>query len=88
MSLYYDRMALYTEQVLFGVSFFFPSSLLKLCSFFLFPPPPFTSSLQLTVVGMKHSDERVEFWSTVCEEVVDLAIEAQEVRPFVPSFSP
>ena len=39
----------------------------------------------MTVVGMKHSDERValqavEFWSTVCEEEVDLAIEAQEVR--------
>jgi len=35
---------------------------------------------------MRHSDERValqavEFWSTVCEEEVDLAIEAQEVRP-------
>lgn len=34
---------------------------------------------------MKHTDERValqavEFWSTVCEEEVDLAIEAQEVR--------
>lgn len=33
---------------------------------------------------MKHSDERValqavEFWSTVCEEEVDLALEAQEV---------
>ena len=33
---------------------------------------------------MKHPDERValqavEFWSTVCEEEVDLAIEAQEV---------
>ncbi|KAF5376143.1 hypothetical protein D9615_007702 [Tricholomella constricta] len=45
MGLYYDKMALYMEQALFG----------------------------LTVVGMKHSDERValqavEFWSTVCEE--------------------
>lgn len=34
---------------------------------------------------MKHSDERValqavEFWSTVCEEEVELALEAQEVR--------
>lgn len=33
---------------------------------------------------MKHPDERValqavEFWSTVCEEEVELAIEAQEV---------
>lgn len=39
---------------------------------------------KLTVVGMKHPDERValqavEFWSTVCEEEVELAIEAQEV---------
>jgi importin subunit beta-1 len=36
---------------------------------------------------MKHHDERValqavEFWSTVCEEEVDLAIEAQEVSFF------
>jgi len=34
---------------------------------------------------MKHSDERValqavEFWSTVCEEEIELAIEAQEVH--------
>ncbi|KAJ7863634.1 armadillo-type protein [Mycena olivaceomarginata] len=39
----------------------------------------------LTVVGMKHPDERValqvvEFWSTVCEEEVHLAIEAQEIK--------
>lgn len=37
---------------------------------------------------MKHADERValqavEFWSTVCEEEVDLAIEAQEVKHIV-----
>ncbi len=36
-------------------------------------------------MGMKHNDERValqavEFWSTVCEEEVELAVEAQEVR--------
>ncbi|KAM6493384.1 Armadillo-type fold [Amanita muscaria] len=59
MSLYYDKMALYMEQALFG----------------------------LTVVGMKHPDERValqaiEFWSTVCEEEVDLAIEAQEAAEY------
>ncbi|EAU87645.1 karyopherin Kap95 [Coprinopsis cinerea okayama7 len=59
MSLYYDKMALYMEQALFG----------------------------LTVVGMKHPDERValqavEFWSTVCEEEVELAIEAQEASEF------
>ncbi|KAF9480274.1 ARM repeat-containing protein [Pholiota conissans] len=59
MSLYYDKMSLYMEQALFG----------------------------LTVVGMKHTDERValqaiEFWSTVCEEEVDLAIEAQEAQEY------
>jgi hypothetical protein len=37
---------------------------------------------------MKHPDERValqavEFWSTVCEEEVDLAIELQEARLFL-----
>jgi importin subunit beta-1 len=37
---------------------------------------------------MKHSEERValqavEFWSTVCEEEIELAIEAQEVRRIV-----
>ncbi|KAJ7222479.1 armadillo-type protein [Mycena pura] len=41
----------------------------------------------LTVVGMKHADERValqavEFWSTVCEEEVDLAMEAQEAHEY------
>ncbi|KAJ7036724.1 armadillo-type protein [Mycena alexandri] len=41
----------------------------------------------LTVVGMKHPDERValqavEFWSTVCEEEVDLNIEAQEAQEY------
>ncbi|KAJ7058264.1 armadillo-type protein [Mycena amicta] len=41
----------------------------------------------LTVVGMKHHDERValqavEFWSTVCEEEIDLAIEAQEAHDY------
>ncbi|KAJ7619396.1 armadillo-type protein [Roridomyces roridus] len=59
MGLYYDKMGLYMEQALFG----------------------------LTVVGMKHPDERVclqavEFWSTVCEEEVDLAIEAQEAQEY------
>ncbi|KAL0578066.1 karyopherin Kap95 [Marasmius crinis-equi] len=59
MDLYYDKMALYMEQALFG----------------------------LTVVGMKHTDERValqavEFWSTVCEEEVDLALEAQEAQDY------
>lgn len=35
-------------------------------------------------MGMKHSDERValqavEFWTTVCEEEIELAHEAREV---------
>jgi importin subunit beta-1 len=39
----------------------------------------------LTVLGMNHPDEQValqavEFWSTVCEEEIDLAIEAADVR--------
>ncbi|KAG6866308.1 hypothetical protein C0991_005775 [Blastosporella zonata] len=59
MGLYYDKMGLYMEQALFG----------------------------LTVMGMKHADERValqavEFWSTVCEEEVDLALEAQEAQDY------
>ncbi|KAJ3711841.1 armadillo-type protein [Lentinula guzmanii] len=59
MDLYYDKMALYMEQALFG----------------------------LTVVGMKHPDERValqavEFWSTVCEEEVELALELQEALEY------
>ncbi|KAF6749546.1 karyopherin Kap95 [Ephemerocybe angulata] len=59
MSLYYDKMALYMEQALFG----------------------------LTVVGMKHPDERValqaiEFWSTVCEEEIELTLEAQEAADY------
>lgn len=42
---------------------------------------------QLTVLGMKHEDETialqaVEFWSTVCEEEIELAIEAAEVFDF------
>ncbi|KAF7964699.1 hypothetical protein HWV62_4055, partial [Athelia sp. TMB] len=59
MALYYDKMAFYMEQALFG----------------------------LTVVGMKHTDERValqavEFWTTVCEEEVELAAEAAEAAEY------
>ncbi|KAG1897338.1 karyopherin Kap95 [Suillus fuscotomentosus] len=59
MALYYDKMAFYMEQALFG----------------------------LTVMGMKHSDERValqaiEFWTTVCEEEIELAHEARESKHF------
>lgn len=39
----------------------------------------------LTVLGMRDPEQRValqavEFWSTVCEEEIDIAIEAAEVR--------
>ncbi|KAF8513401.1 armadillo-type protein [Gautieria morchelliformis] len=41
----------------------------------------------LTVLGMKHPEENValqavEFWSTVCEEEIDLAIEAAEAQEY------
>ncbi|KAG1829680.1 karyopherin Kap95 [Suillus variegatus] len=41
----------------------------------------------LTVMGMKHSDERValqaiEFWTTVCEEEIELAHEAREAAEY------
>ncbi|KIJ60940.1 hypothetical protein HYDPIDRAFT_169967 [Hydnomerulius pinastri MD-312] len=59
MALYYDKMAFYMEQALFG----------------------------LTVMGMKHNDERValqavEFWTTVCEEEIELAHEAREAAEY------
>jgi importin subunit beta-1 len=50
-------------------------------------PADFISLLskQLTILGMKNSEERialqaVEFWSTVCDEEIELAIDAAEVR--------
>ncbi|KAG2052327.1 karyopherin Kap95 [Suillus hirtellus] len=63
MALYYDKMAFYMEQALFG------------------------TQLLLTVMGMKHSDEwvalqAIEFWTTVCEEEIELAHEAQESKHF------
>lgn len=41
----------------------------------------------LTVLGMNHPDEQValqavEFWSTVCEEEIDLAIEAADAQDY------
>ncbi|KAJ7585024.1 armadillo-type protein [Mycena floridula] len=59
MGLYYDKMGLYMEQALFG----------------------------LTVMGMKHPDERVamqaiEFWSTVSEEEIELALELAEAQEY------
>lgn len=42
---------------------------------------------QLTVLGMKHADENValqavEFWSTVCDEEIELALEAEEAAEY------
>lgn len=59
MQLYYDKMRVYMEQALFG----------------------------LTVLGMRNPEQRValqaiEFWSTVCEEEIDLLIEASEAAEF------
>lgn len=55
MQLYYNKMGLYMEKALFG----------------------------LTVLGMQNPEEKValqavEFWSTVCDEEAELAIEAAE----------
>ncbi|KAK4052277.1 karyopherin Kap95 [Microbotryomycetes sp. JL221] len=41
----------------------------------------------LTILGMKHADEgvalqAVEFWSTVCDEEIELALEAEEAAEF------
>ncbi|BGP19924.1 hypothetical protein JCM10213_002282 [Rhodosporidiobolus nylandii] len=41
----------------------------------------------LTVLGMKHDDENValqavEFWSTVCDEEIELALEAEEAAEY------
>ncbi|CAH7685795.1 armadillo-type protein [Phakopsora pachyrhizi] len=41
----------------------------------------------LTVLGMKHADDRVvlqaiEFWSTVCDEEIELQIEAEEAMEY------
>ncbi|KAJ1971490.1 karyopherin Kap95 [Dimargaris xerosporica] len=56
MQLYYDKMPLYMEKALFG----------------------------LTVHGMKHEEEKValqavEFWSTVCDEEIDIALYVADV---------
>ena len=43
-----------------------------------------SQSIQLTIMGMRHPEEPValqaiEFWSTVCDEEIELDIEASEV---------
>ena len=75
MSLYYDKMSYYMERALFGVSVFhIILNVIRFAHHFV----------QLTVMGMKHSEETIalqaiEFWSTVCEVETDLAWEASEV---------
>lgn len=77
MTLYYDKMSYYMERALFGVSNF-TGDFCDGCS-------SYRAYLnQLTVMGMKHSDEAIaqqaiEFWSTVCEIETELAWEASEV---------
>ena len=72
MTLYYDKMAFYMESAIFGVW----SKILRAIGVSNVP--------QLTLLAMQHIDESVskqgvEFWSTVCEEEIELAIEAAEV---------
>lgn len=71
MSLYYEFMELYMERALFGVSL----------------PVPGRANKQLTIMGMKHPEEPValqaiEFWSTVCEEEIEIGIESQEALAY------
>ncbi|KAJ2001082.1 karyopherin Kap95 [Coemansia thaxteri] len=59
MQLYYDKMGLYMEKALLG----------------------------LTVTGMKHSEEKIalqaiEFWSTLCDEEIELQIEEEEAHDY------
>jgi importin subunit beta-1 len=73
-------MKFYMERALFGVRspslpLSFPAALTDLSRF------------QLTVLGMKHADESValqavEFWSTVCDEEIELALEAEEAAEY------
>ena len=82
MQLYYDKMKLYMERALFGVS---PKPARKKhprVGWLILLPPCLL--LQLTVIGMKNEEEKValqavEFWSTVCDEEAELMYEAQEV---------
>lgn len=82
MQLYYDKMRFYMERALFGVR-----SRLACCIIQLFRSDagiPFSRAFvvfQLTVLGMKSANEgislqAIEFWSTVCEEEIDLEYEA------------
>lgn len=87
MHLYYDYMKFYMERALFGVRDLFPIGRVRFglneadtCTPVRFLP-------QLTVLGMKHADENValqavEFWSTVCDEEIELALEAEEAAEY------
>ena len=77
MGLYYDKMGFYMERALFGVRV----SGDECFDAYLSRPS------QLTVLGMNHTDDTValqavEFWSTVCEEEIELAIEAAEALDY------
>lgn len=83
MQLYYDKMKFYMEQALFGVCIF---SVPHLSTSFS-PRADQLPSSQLTVLGMRDSESKValqaiEFWSTVCEEEIDLTLEAQEAAEY------
>ena len=74
MTLYYEKMGLYMERALFGVSlevFRVACLVLKILA-------------QLTVMGMKHSEEAIalqaiEFWSTVAETEAEIQWEMSDV---------
>lgn len=75
MQLFYDKMQYYMEKALFGVSF---GGLSTRYHF---------DVVQLTIMGMKHDDEQValqavEFWSTVCDEEIELALQSEEAATY------
>lgn len=85
MQLYYDFMKLYMEKALFGVR---PRPSFPLAAHRRTPVADAQArSLQLTVLGMKHANESValqaiEFWSTVCEEEIELSMDAQDAAAY------
>ena len=75
MTLYYEKMGFYMERALFGVRVCVLACQTKNIDFLP----------QLTVMGMKHSEEAIalqaiEFWSTVAETEAELNWEAADVR--------
>ena len=81
MAYYYHYMGFYMEQALFGVS----GGESSIFNYVL------TFRQKLTVLGMKHPDnnvamQAVEFWSTVCDEEINLNKEAFQVPSRLRSF--